>query len=103
MKTKLNFLKYSLSVLVVGILIYYVASDDAHLKLIKSIQFFDILVALIIAVLAFVISGIQTGYILYKDSSVKLKTGDYLVLPVMMHLWGYILPTQGGPYQDIRP
>ena len=93
---KHNILKYALSVLVAGLLIYYIANDDTNLKLIKSIEFFDILVALFIAIVVFVISGIQTGYILYKDSSVKLKTHDYLLLPVMMHLWSYILPTQGG-------
>jgi len=53
-------------------------------------------VAVILCVLLFSLSGIKLGYTMRRVYGRSLSAFDVITLPVVMNLWGYLLPIKGG-------
>lgn len=61
-----------------------------------DISFLEWAILLIVTMTVFTISGIQYSFLLYQNNKIKLQPMDTVTLPIMMNLWGFIIPFQGS-------
>lgn len=86
---------YCIGILLIYIVIRYFLSHD-YLEIVKRISLYDLLIALLITLLIFYISGVQYFYILKKFFNKGINPTDILLLPISMRLWAFIIPVKGG-------
>ena len=90
-----TFFKYLIaSILIVAILRHLFTTH--YLGLIKNVSPGELLLSILIAFVLFTLSGTRYYYILKKYHHTKFLLQDISLFPIMMNLWGYLLPTQGS-------
>jgi uncharacterized membrane protein YbhN (UPF0104 family) len=92
---KKNLISYALVVVLLFVIFKYLLTKD-YIALLHNISFYNMLVALFIVLIIYVISGIQYAYIISSYSQKKLLLLDICSLPIAMNLWSYIIPAKGG-------
>lgn len=91
--------KYIISYLLAFILIYLIFKIhilENFSDTISRVTIFDLLVAAMISLVMYLISGIQYAYLLSKIYKIKLSFLSMMLLPTSIGLWGYIIPSHGG-------
>jgi hypothetical protein len=51
---------------------------------------------MILVCLVFLLNGLSVAYLTFQQFSVRISIVDIILLPIMMRLWGYLVPFRGG-------
>lgn len=99
-----NFIKVILSILTAVVLIYvginyFLTAEQRNLLL--TVPFKVHAISIAIALLIQTISGIELKLLYRKMSNIKLSVYDTITLPLVINLWGFIIPFQGSFFYTI--
>lgn len=90
-----GFLKYGISIVLVCVAVTMLAREE-YIALFKKISFLDLLICLLFSFGLVVIGGFTMNYFIAKHYQKKLHLVDILTLPLMINLWGFLMPVRGG-------
>jgi len=90
-----TFFKYLIASILIVVILRHLTTTH-YLGLLRNISPGELLFSIFIALVLFTLSGTRYYYILKKYHHTKLLLQDIPLFPIMMNLWGYLLPTQGS-------
>ncbi len=95
LKQILPYFRYVIAAaLVLVALKFFVKPDD--LKTIQDITPSDTIIITVLGYIAYVVGGFQYIYLIKDKAKIELSLIDKLTLPVIVGLWGIIIPFQGS-------
>lgn len=89
-------LSYTIGLLLIVFSVYLIYQQEKYNSLIERINFNEVLISSIIVIFIFLFTGLQVSFLAKKQFNTALKTEDLVLLPIMMHLWSYLIPFRGG-------
>ena len=93
MKGSRNIYSYIITILILVILFFWI--DKSSLRLLLNASILSILISLLLAIAAYLLSGIEL-YLIRKQFGVSLRLKDIFLLPIVGNLWSFIFPFQGN-------
>lgn len=92
-----NIVSFGISVLLIAIVVIILIRSN-YITLVKKISWTDIAVSIVICLSVFALSGYRIGYLMSRQYHTRLRLIDVVTLPIMMNLWGYVIPKGGMLY-----
>jgi uncharacterized membrane protein YbhN (UPF0104 family) len=89
-------ISYLIGLSLIVLSLYLVIKQEKYHSLLNQITFYDFLISIAITLIIFFFTGLQISYLTNKQYNISLKKEDYFLLPIIMHLWSYIIPFRGG-------
>jgi hypothetical protein len=91
---KKNLSAYLISCVIVAVIIIHIY-DNALYILFSRTNLFTYLIASLIALVLYILTGIQY-YLVRKEYCIELSKFDIVFFPIVMNLWSILLPIQGS-------
>ncbi|MEA1972157.1 MAG: lysylphosphatidylglycerol synthase domain-containing protein [Candidatus Cloacimonadota bacterium] len=89
-------ISYLIGLMLIVLSLYLVIQQEKYNSLLNQITYYEFFISILITLIIFFFTGLQISYLTKTQYNNSLKLEDYFLLPIMMHLWSYIIPFRGG-------
>lgn len=84
-----------------GIVLFLVVASkllisEKYIALISGISWLDLLLATGLTLAMYFTNGFIISFLTLRKFQTRIRWADTLLLPIMMNLWGYLIPFRGG-------